>query len=78
MTHQPIRPGLILSRRAGEVIVIELPAELGGHQIEIACLEIARHQTRLSLNCPRTWNVFRGELRGLAVAPKQKTKPRPE
>lgn len=66
-TH--IKPGLILTRRVGEVLVIELPEELGGEKIYISCLKIDRNQTKLGIACPREWNVFRGELREIEVAP---------
>lgn len=70
MTQQLIRPGLVLSRRVGEVIVIELPEELGGQQIQIGCVQVSRKQVKIGLNCPRSWNIVRGEVRGVAVAPK--------
>ena len=59
ITH---KPGLVLARRAGEVAVIELPDDLGGHKIIISCVMVDRNQAKIGINCPRDWNVYRGEL----------------
>jgi len=60
---QRYKPGLVLARRAGEVAVLELPDSLGGHKIVISCVGVDRNQAKIGINCPRTWNVYRGELR---------------
>jgi len=56
-------PGLILARRENELFVIELPEELGGHKIVIGCVMIDRNQAKISVRCPREWNIYRGEIR---------------
>jgi carbon storage regulator CsrA len=64
-----VKPGLILSRRVGEVLVIELPAELGGHHIHLSCVQIDRNQTKIGIDCPRGWNIYRGELQDIELEP---------
>jgi carbon storage regulator CsrA len=69
MIPETIVPGLILSRRVGEVLIVELPPELGGHILTIACVQVDRNQVKIGVNCPRDWNIYRGELQGLHLAP---------
>lgn len=66
-----VQPGLILARRAGEVVVIELPEELGGHKLYVSCVQIDRNQTKLGIQCPSDWNIYRGELRDTFLKPEQ-------
>lgn len=55
------KPGLVLARRQGEVAVIETPS---GEKIVISVVLVDRNQVKLGINCPREWNVYRGEIRG--------------
>jgi sRNA-binding carbon storage regulator CsrA len=61
---QRYKPGLVLARRPGEIAVIELPDSLGGHKVVISCVTIDRNQAKIGIDCPRAWNIYRGELRG--------------
>jgi sRNA-binding carbon storage regulator CsrA len=58
------KPGLIVTRRPGELFVIEVPNGNETIRIQISCVEIDRNQTKLGVQCPREWNIYRGELRG--------------
>lgn len=57
------KPGLVLARRQGEIAVLELPPNLGGHKVIISCVLVDRNQAKIGINCPRDWNIYRGELR---------------
>lgn len=64
-----IKPGLILTRRVGETIKVELPEHLGGETFFISCVQIDRNQTKIGIQCPRDWSIARGEICDVAVAP---------
>ena len=64
-----IKPGLILTRRVGAVIMIELPEDLGGETLYVSCIQVDRNQTKIGIQCPKNWNIVRGELRDVAVQP---------
>lgn len=56
--------GLVITRRPNELFMIELPESLGRHRIQVACISVDRNQVKIGIDCPREWNVYRGELRG--------------
>ncbi|WPL16345.1 carbon storage regulator [Thiorhodovibrio winogradskyi] len=61
---KPRSVGLILTRRPGELIMLELPEDLGGHRVQISCVAIDRNQVKIVIRAPNDWNIYRGELRG--------------
>lgn len=67
-TDQPRPVGLILTRRPGELIVLELPAHLDNHRVQIACIRVDGKQVKIAIDCPRDWNIYRGEIRGEFLA----------
>jgi carbon storage regulator CsrA len=50
---------LVVTRREGESVVIELPT---GERIEIAVLAVKGNQVRLSTDAPRHLPIVRSEL----------------
>lgn len=50
---------LILTRRIGEVLVIELPS---GEQIEITVLNVKGNQVRIGTSASKDVTVFREEI----------------
>lgn len=50
---------LILSRKAGEKIVISLP---GGQQMLIAVTALSKSQCKLGFEAPKNVNIVRGEI----------------
>jgi hypothetical protein len=48
--------------------MIELPAHLDNHRVQIACISVDRNQAKIAIDCPRDWNIYRGELRGEFLA----------
>jgi len=69
MTIQYVQPGLILARRAGEILVLELPEALGAQRVIISCVQVDRNQAKIGIQCPRSWNIFRGELKEMMLSP---------
>jgi len=75
-----IRPGLVLSRRPGEVIVIEPKNNeplivQPGECFYVSVLEVSRGQLRIGISAPdrneqkekRKWNIARGEQYGITL-----------
>ena len=50
---------LILSRRSGETVVLELPT---GEQIDVVLLELKGSQARLGIDAPPEVHIVREEL----------------
>lgn len=68
-TEAPVRPGLtpglVLTRRVGDIIFIELPEELGGQRVQVSLVSIeGSGAAKLGIRTPRDWNVARGEVSG--------------
>lgn len=60
----PRRPGRILTRRPGELIVAALPPDLGGVILRVSCVSVHDRQVRIGIDCPRAWSLYTGELVG--------------
>jgi len=57
---------LVLSRKEGEIITIELPAHLvgaGAEPIRVRVVEIHGTRVTLAVDAPRSIKILRGELR---------------
>jgi carbon storage regulator len=50
---------LVLSRKPGEKILVELP---GGETMEIVVVRIGPNTVRIGIDAPRTMNIRREEL----------------
>ena len=50
---------LILTRRPGETLIIELP---NGKQIDVTVLEVKGNQVRIGINAPKDVAVHREEI----------------
>lgn len=61
-----IRPGLVLSRRVGEVIMVETGPPLN-QVLYISVVRVDRGAVRLGVNNPAGWNVKRGEQDGVML-----------
>ncbi|NCC40385.1 MAG: hypothetical protein EOM21_13185 [Gammaproteobacteria bacterium] len=64
-----VKPGLVISRRAGDVMVVELPKVLGSHRLTMAVTQIDRNRVKLGVNCLREWVISRDELLETYLAP---------
>jgi carbon storage regulator len=51
---------LVLTRRPGEILIIELPT---GEQVEVTVLSAKGNQVRLGLDAPAEIQILREELR---------------
>lgn len=57
-----VKPGLVLSRRLGEVLFVETGPPLNA-VLQVSIVGFERGQVRVGIRCPDEWNVVRGELR---------------